>query len=361
MRHRHTWPRFVDWLIHHRVIVFGLLSGLLVGGSVFLALYIQKEYPSIPSTAINNYLATIPEPEPTKHYSQLTGALVSTETIANQAITAVMIENSPDARPQSGLFDAGLVFEARAEGGITRFMALYQESKPQLVGPVRSVRSVFVDWLKPFDASIAHVGGNTSALALVRNGSYRDIDQFFNSAYYWRATDRYAPHNVYTSFAKLDALNTAKGYTTSNMKGFDRTDGKSSPDITASSISVTISSGLFNSSYTYDSSTNSYARSQGGAPHLDREKGQITPTTIIVLKVDESTIMEDGYREKIDVVGSGKGYVFQNGAVTEITWAKSSRDAQISFTDTSGKLVQLNRGQTWITAIPNNGGAVSWK
>lgn len=361
MIHKKAWTRFVDLLIHHRIIVFGVLGAFLVGGSVFLALYIQKEYPSVPSTAINNYLATIPEPQPIKHYSQLTGALVATDTIANQAVTAIMIENSPDARPQSGLADAGLVFEARAEGGITRFMALYQESKPQLIGPVRSVRSVFVDWLKPFDASIAHVGGNAAALAVVRNGSYRDIDQFFNSAYYWRATDRYAPHNVYTSFAKLDTLNAAKGYMTSKVSGFERTDTIPSSTTSAKDISVTISGPLFNSAYSYDSATDTYTRSQAGAPHLDREKGRITPRVVIVLKVNETTVIEDGNREKIDVVGSGQGYIFQGGTVTEVTWAKSSRDTQITFTDSSQKLVQLARGQTWITAIPNNGGAVSWK
>ena len=107
-----------------------------------------------------------------------------------------MIENSPDARPQSGLKAAGVVYEAIAEGGITRFMALYQTSKPELIGPVRSLRMYYLDWFAPYSASIAHVGGSLNALTEARSGKYRDLDQFFNSQTYWRASDRYAPHNV---------------------------------------------------------------------------------------------------------------------------------------------------------------------
>lgn len=361
MRRRKIWAGFVDSLLHHRYLIFTPLAIIAIAGAILLGLVISRDHPRVSSAIVINYLATIPEPEPTRYYSPLTGSEVKTEAITKNAVTAVMIENSPDARPQSGLKDAGVVFEARAEGGITRFMALYQESKPQLIGPVRSVRSVFVDWLKPFDASIAHVGGNSRALAVVRDGTYRDIDQFFNAAYYWRATDRYAPHNVYTSFAKLDDLNLSKGYTTSKPASFARVDGEPATSPNAKNISITISSALYNSSYSYDSKTNTYKRSQGGEAHLDREKGQIAPSVIVALKVNEQTVLEDGYREKIDVIGSGSGYIFQNGTVTAITWKKSSRDGQISFTDKDKKDVALVRGQTWIVGVPNGVGDISWK
>jgi hypothetical protein len=104
-----------------------------------------------------------------------------------------MIENSPDARPQSGLQDAGVVVEAIAEGGITRFLTLFQESQPQYIGPVRSLRPYYIDFAAPFQAGIAHVGGSPEALSRVRNGSYRDLDQFFNSAYFSRISARPAP------------------------------------------------------------------------------------------------------------------------------------------------------------------------
>lgn len=272
-----------------------------------------------------------------------------------------MIENSPDARPQSGIKDAGVVFEAVAEGGITRFLTLHQEDKPQLIGPVRSVRMYYVDWLAAFNASVAHVGGSAAALAEVRNGNYRDIDQFFNSGSYWRATDRYAPHNVYTSFAKLDALNTAKGYTTSTFTGFTRTDGKPVAKPDASSVTINISGPLYNTSYAYDAAHNLYNRSLAGAPHLDREGGQITPSVVIAMHVNMSLVLEDGYRESIVTTGSGEATIFQNGTAINVTWTKKDRTSQITFADKTGKDVPLVRGQTWISAVPDDGGSVSWQ
>jgi hypothetical protein len=129
-----------------------------------------------------NQVSTEPAAEPPKFYSNLTGNLVESDAVSKQAVTGIMMENSPDARPQSGLKDSGVVFEAIAEGGITRFLVLYQEQKPQLIGPVRSVRMYYVDWVAGFNASVAHVGGSAAALSEVRNGNYRDIDQFFNAS-----------------------------------------------------------------------------------------------------------------------------------------------------------------------------------
>jgi hypothetical protein len=296
------------------------------------------------------------------YYAALTGKKVGSEAEQNQAVTAIMIENSPDARPQSGLKDSGVVFEAIAEGGITRFLVLYQTEKPQLIGPVRSVRLYYVDWLTPYQASVAHIGGSAAALSLVRNGSYRDIDQFFNADYYWRATDRYAPHNVYTKFELLDELNRSRGYTKSEFSAWPRENGKAAKEPTATSIHVTISSALYNSLYTYDAASNKYLRShEYGGAHMDREQGQITPDTVIVIKVDQSKTFEDGYRESIATTGSGTAYVFQNGTVTEGTWSKTSREAMIEFKDSTGAPIKLNRGQTWITAVPVSGGGVTWQ
>lgn len=314
---------------------------------------------------------TLKKPEPKKYYSPLTGNEVADETATKRATTAVMIENSPDARPQSGLKNSGIVFEAIAEGGITRFLVIYQQEQPSLIGPVRSVRPYYVDWVAPFNASIAHVGGSYNALQEVRNGQYRDIDQFFNAGAYWRAKDRYAPHNVYTNFERLNALNAEKGYTTSEFTGFTRTsttptDKKSKkketkPTLpTANTIQVNISSSLYNSAYTYDASSKLYARSQAGEAHTDREEGQITPRVVIAMKVPTKIGFEDGYREQMSTIGSGEVYVFQNGTVQQGTWQKTDRKAQIRFLDGQQKDIPLEAGQTWITAIAPEK-AVSWQ
>ena len=353
------FKRIGNWIRLHRTRTYLIIGGVFIAGTGTAAYFLLSQ--PIPEGEVV-HVAPQPKPAPPPvYYSPLTGEQVADEAATKQAVTAIMIENSPDARPQSGIKQAGVVYEAIAEGGITRFLTLHQQDKPQLIGPVRSLRMYYVDWLAPYNASVAHVGGSAAALAEIRNGKYRDIDQFFNGGSYWRATDRYAPHNVYTSFAKLDALNQAKGYTTSTFTGFPRTDGKPADTLTATSIAVNFGSPAFNTSYAYDKATNRYTRMIAGAVHKDREEGPITPAVVIAMKVDMHKVFEDGYREDIDANATGKATIFQNGTVQEVTWSKSARENQLEFSDGEGKPVSLVRGQTWIGAIPNSTGSVSWQ
>lgn len=353
--------RFHEWLRTHRtrtIVGAGIFLIALAGGVTFYLL--SQKQPDSPTSRV---AATepAPPPPPPVYYSPLTGSKVPTEAASKRPVTAIMIENSPDARPQSGMRQAGIIYEAIAEGGITRFLTLYQENNPQLIGPVRSLRMYYVDWLAPYNASVAHVGGSLFALREVRNGKYRDIDQFFNGGSYWRASDRYAPHNVYTSFEKLDALNASKGYASSTFTPQPRVDEQpvAAPD--ASTLTLNFGSATFNTSYSYDKTHNHYNRSVGGAPHLDREEGLITPKVVVAMKVDMNRVFEDGYREDIKAIGSGEAYIFQNGTVHGVSWSKPTRESQISFKDASGNEVPLVRGQTWIAAIPNGRGSISWQ
>lgn len=355
------WTRLHKWVHTHKLAVYCLAGGgaVLTAGLVVLALFYQKPAPAPPPPAAP-VPSVAPAPPPV-YYSLLTGEKVQDKAALTAPVTAIMIENSPSARPQSGLKDAGIVYEAIAEGGITRFMALYQETKPQLIGPVRSLRMYYVDWLAPYNASIAHVGGSFNALKEIRSTNYRDLDQFFNARTYWRTTDRAAPHNVYTSFKNLDALNSAKGYTQSVFTGFKRVDGKASDQGGAGTVHVNFSSATYNTTYTYDKATNRYLRFLGGVPHLDREAGQINPAVVVALRVNMRRVMEDGYREQIDTTGSGAAIIFQNGTAQEVTWHKATRTAPITLTDQNGEEVPLVRGQTWIAAVPLQGGSVSWQ
>ena len=358
-RKRLLW-RFRQWIHAHpyRSLIFGGIGLIIAVLLIVAAVFAMNPAPKPSQPVVSTPKKVVPPPV---YYSPLTGVKVPKESTTTQAVTGIMIENSPDARPQSGLKQAGVVYEAVAEGGITRFLALYQEAKPALVGPVRSVREYYVDWLTPYNASVAHVGGSWNALKLVRNGSYRDIDQFFNAGSYWRATDRYAPHNVYTDFKHLDALNKAKGYKTSKFTGFPRTDGEPVAKPNATSITINISSPLYNTGYKYDAKSNTYRRYLGGAAHKDREKGQITPSVVVAMNVNMRLVFEDGYREQITTNGSGKATIFQNGTAIKGTWRKKSRTAQLQFLDKNGDPIELVRGQTWIAAVPNGSGGVSWK
>lgn len=357
-------PKRIDqlrnWAILHRSkLLFATAILVVVGsGATLLAIMYQAPQPKIAQSKV------VPKPKPPKPIpkpkSPLTGVEVADEATTKRQVTAIMIENCPDARPQSGLYDAGIVYEAIAEGGITRFLALYQEARPGLIGPVRSVRPYYVEWLTPYDAAVAHIGGSRRALDLVRNGSYKDIDQFFNSAAYWRAKDRYAPHNVYTNFDRLDALNQKKGFVTSTFTGFLRKPDAPSAAPTASTVTVNISGPTYNSTYAYDKPHNRYVRSHSGKPHNDREVGQIGPKVVAVIKVPTSIGFEDGNREQMNTVGSGQAYIFQDGNAIEGTWTKADIKSPIIFKDIGGKEITLNAGQTWITAIAPNK-SVTWQ
>ena len=349
---RWKWTR-VHQLLHdnHGVRYFVIaISLMLATGLGVLAWMWQQPQPQI----LETFATATTKPPEKKFYSPLTGVQVTDETLTTRQVTAVMIENSPDARPQSGLKDAGIVYEAIAEGGITRFIALYQESRPGLVGPVRSVRPYYVEWASAYDPAVAHIGGSARALTMIRSGGYGvDIDQFFNAGAYWRASDRYAPHNVYTNFDKLDALTLSKDKTSSSFTAIPRKDNQPSKTPNATAIHLPISSNRYNIDYAYDGATNSYIRKLGGEPHLDREAGQIQPSVVVALMVTMTREMEDGYREQITTTGSGQAYIFQDGTITEATWQRPSATAQIEFLDATGKPIHLNRGQTWITALPS--------
>ncbi|HYH35879.1 MAG TPA: DUF3048 domain-containing protein [Candidatus Saccharimonadales bacterium] len=271
-------------------------------------------------------------------------------------VTGVMIENSPGSRPQSGLGDAGVVFEAIAEGGITRFLALYQDTAPGSVGPIRSARPYYAQWVLGFDAGYAHVGGSPQALADIRAWGVRDLDQFANGGSYQRIASRAAPHNVYTSIAALHQLEASKGWNSSNFTGFARKPKETpskKPDVKG--INLTISGPSYGVHYTYNSPTNSYNRTVGGAPHVDANTNtQISPKVIVAMVMPYS-LAADGYHSNYATIGSGPVYIFQDGTLTTGQWTKAANASQFTFADAAGKPIKLNPGQTWLTVVGNPG------
>ena len=370
-----------NWVSNHRKltwIICAILS-VIIGGAITFAILSNTGTSDDKGGGISKLFK---KAEPTKYYSQLTGVEVATKELAEGPVTGVMIPNDTyGARPQAGLRSAGVVFEAICEGGITRLLALFQSEKAELIGPIRSVRMYYISWAAAFNAGIIHYGGNMDALAEIRNGSYRDLDQMLDNSASWRDPNRTNPDDAFTSSDRIDALNASKGYTSSVFTGFKRED-LSKPAVTtttatttdstgatvsetaslpaATNITVHISGENFDSSYIYNAATNTYARSQDGAPHLDNKGDQITPSTVIAIHVDENSSSYPENHEEITTIGSGQATIFQNGVAIEGTWSKSGQFDQIIFTDASGAEIPLVRGQTWIVAIPNAYGSVSY-
>ena len=345
-----------------RVVAISVIGAILLIGATVTAWFLFFQ----PKPIID-----IANPEPVKYYSPLTGVETSEEN-TKLPITAVIVENSPEARPQSGLSGDNVVFEAVAEGGITRFNVLFQEDQPTLIGPVRSLRAYYLEWSTGFDAAQAHVGGSSEALNMIGNGSYAlDIDETASTFPIWRVKDRYVPHNAYTDGASLIKFQSQKGKNSSEFTGWNRQDGQqikplqneeitdenSEPTIDtnvyANSIILPVSSGQFLVSYEYNAESNSYDRYQGGIAHNDREKGQISPDVVIAMMVNFRPTYDAKAHNDITTIGKGTAYFFQNGIVEKGTWHKDTAKSNIVFTTDEGENIKLNRGQTWITAIDN--------
>ena len=368
---------FTNWHWHlgqkQTVLLAALVLVLTVGGGISVAVTrphveggVSRSQPHVKKEA----------PQPTIIYSSLTGLPVADASVNQRPVTGVMIENSPDARPQSGINQAGVVFEAIAEGGITRFLTLYQDSQPDYIGPVRSARPYYVQWCMSFDCSLAHVGGSPEALANIKTWGTKDLDQFANGGAYQRISSRYAPHNVYTSTTQLNQLEASKGYGASTYTGLLRKDDKpyvapsaaapptsktkTTPKVTpetrdpASSIDFAISGYYYNAHFDYDAASNAYKRSQAGAPHMainkDGSQVQITPKAVVAL-VMKYGLEADDHHSQYNVIGTGEAYIFQDGTIMRASWAKSDIKSPFVLTDSAGKPIALNRGQTWFTAL----------
>jgi hypothetical protein len=333
-------------------IIAGIITAVLVlgGGGAYALLNKSSPKPVTPAPAAAA-VAPVP-PKPTTEASRLTGVQITPE-LNKRPVTSIQIENSPDARPQSGLQAAGVVYEAIAEGGITRFNASFMEAQPDYIGPVRSVRPYYAILASPFDPIFVHAGGSGDGLAKLRELGLKDLDHGANGAAFQRISERYAPHNLYTSTAALDKASQGRGYTTSNVKGFERKNEQPGQAVTARAINLTMSSALYNVHYDYDPAGNSYKRSEGGKPHTDQRSGaQLAPKTVVALVMNYA---QNGIYSVYQTLGSGKAYVFQDGVVYQGTWTKTAEKEQLTFKDDAGKTIQLNAGQTWFTLVKNTG------
>lgn len=343
-KHRRSFKEWLKSITKKQWIIIGIVAGvLLIGGAVGAYFLLKDDKKPV----VQKQEEPAPEPEPTTVPSNLTGLQVE-KSVNDRPVTAVMIENSMDARPQSGLLGAGVVFEAVAEGGITRFVALFQDSEPDYIGPVRSVRPYYIQWALGFDAAIAHAGGSAEALNMIKSLGVKDLNH--NSSYFWRVNNRTAPHNLYTSMAKLREYEASKGYGKANYTPLPRK-AQETPAATptASKIDFNISSSNFNVHYDYDPATNTYKRSEGGKPHTDERSGtQLAPKVVVALILPQG---KNGIYSTYGVIGSGQVVIFQDGTMQEGTWKKDSNNANFTFTDASGAPIQLIPGQTWFTAL----------
>ncbi len=320
----------------------------------------------------------------------------------------VMIENHVDSRPPEGLSKADFIYEAIAEGGITRFAGVFYcgaVAEDVHVAPIRSSRFYFINWASEYgDRPLyIHVGGandfganggskpageidpRVNALGILEKIGWRtpggnDYDASYDAGYpiFFRNLERLGHPIAYehtmtisTDALYQDAEKRGLGFTAKDgtvwTKGFVPynfvDDSKSgSPNATDIKFDFWSSEPDYKVEWKYDGSNNQYLRFDGGKTHTDLEynNNQLTAKNVVVMEVTETGPVDEEAHLIEQNIGSGKGFLFQNGTVTQITWTKSDRTSRTIFTDSqSGKQISLVRGVTWVEAVPT-GNAVNY-
>lgn len=317
---------------------------------------------------------------------------------------AATIENSVEARPESGLSKADVVYEAVAEGGITRFTSIFYcgvAAQNVKAAPIRSARVYFINMAAGYGTNpiYLHQGGannfcpdcpggvksrfdidkTVDAYALLdklgwRNGSKgNDMDGGFNIGFPIVVRDQYRlgstpaawEHSVVADIDEVYKEADKRGYKFEDeegnpwIKGFTKwtfQDGKAVNSPTTSSIKFGFWKNQpdYDVEWKYDTNTNSYLRFNGGVAHLDNEfdKPQLTAKNVVIMFATEKGPVDNEKHMFYQVIGTGKAIVFQNGIVIDGTWSKDSALDREVFYDTNGKEISMVRGTTWVEVVP---------
>lgn len=377
-----------------RTLVLIILGVILYGVSASLSYSLFSQFKSAPlskesATSLptpTNAFAEDPN-EPKTEGCPLNGSKHTKKAAdfwSKRRPLSVMVENHTEARPQSGLSSADVVYEAVAEGGITRFMALFYCNLSDVqVGPVRSARTYFLDWLGEYDALYAHVGGaNTpgpaDALGQIIKYGVKDLNQFsIGFPVFWRDYQRLGhsvatEHTMYSTTAKLWNVGAKRGFTATDSAGikweknfvpWKFKDDKAGGGAANIKVNFWESQGGYDVTWIYDPATNSYKRQNGGSPHMDLDNNSQLNPKVVVIQFEREANANDGYPGNVHLLygttGSGKALFFQDGGVVEGKWIKASRLARSKYVDASGKEIEFNRGQIWIQTVPE-GSKVSY-
>lgn len=303
---------------------------------------------------------------------------------------AVMIENSPDARPQSGMSSADIVFEAIAEGGVTRFMGMFYcdvQRYDTVLAPVRSARTYFIDWASGFNYPLyTHVGGAnikgpSDALGQINDYGWalqNDLNQFsIGYPTFVRNGNRLegkqvaTEHTMETSTERLWKVADDRGWTNMSperrlgrvvIESEDWKDGYTPWEFIdgnpaaapVSPISFEFWDGFaqYGVQWNYDPATNQYKRVMAGEPHLDLNDGQqIAVANAVVLFTTEKGPINEAKHMLYGTTGTGKALIFQNGQTIDARWSKKDREDELTFTDAKGKDIAFVRGPVWISVV----------
>lgn len=293
------------------------------------------------------------EPKEYPYYQPLTG--IGSEIEVDNRVVAAMINNHSNARPHTGLDKADIVYEVLAEAWITRIIAIYQSELPEMLGSIRSLRPYYVDIAAGFDAVTAHAGAAGDVMDMAHSRGLDLLNANSSGGFVFYRTDfARAPHNLFTGKDRIEE----------GLQRFNYNEDFHIPELSFQAEDEVVEGEqagwieiAYGSSYTvgyeYDPETKLYTRYNQGTTLIDRVTEEpITMTNVFVVETPHEVVMSNGRRD-IDVLGEGKGYLFQRGVVREVDW-KHLDGVIRPFLD--GEEVDLYPGKTWVNIVPTSPG-----
>lgn len=322
------------------VVAAGVVGAAIVVGGVVLALsggsgqQARRPKPSVTSTTTTTVAPPV---------APLTGLPDPSGVSIGRAALSVKIENTPEARPQSGLAQADVVYEEVVEGGITRFWAVFSSAAPDTVGPIRSVRLMDPDIITPIGGVAAFSGGTPDNVALVKACPVVAVDENNAGDAFYRDSQRFAPHNLY---GRTDQLWARGGEPVPPRPLFTYLPtGTAFGGEPVASFRVGLSPG-YDPTYTYDAATRSWKRSYGAVAFTDVSGTQVAPTTVVVQFVNYPAGSEG------QLIGSGDAWIFSDGQLLKGFWGKPDAATPTRFTNAFGVQQSIVPGRTWVELVP---------
>jgi predicted small lipoprotein YifL len=299
-----------------------------------------------------------PEVAPEPETPEVTEIPVPEDNPALPGGVLVMVDNHSKARPQSGLDKADVVFEIMAEGGITRYMAMFYTQAADKIGPVRSARYYFVQLAKGYDLPYAHVGGSVDGLETISKLKVKDLNEAGNAGkYFWRDKSRKAPHNSYTSTDQLMEAVKAKNYGEvvpvlppygSEFVGEPLSGGQ---------VDLTYATGKYPYKVSWrweeglGGNGGQYRRYINGEAQATLDEVPLVADTIFVLAAKTRERNTDPVTSSVDIIGQGEALCIIENQVVHGTWVKESAEAPLQLLDSAGQPMKRKLGKTWIQII----------
>jgi len=277
---------------------------------------------------------------------------------AEKPVLAIKIENDPSVRPQYGLDMADIVFEELVEGGMTRFISVYQSEIPEEAGPVRSGRHVDASIVPTFADYFVFSGASRPTLSYFSKTIPDNVVVFNEGAPGMHRTKYHRPpHNLF--IYPQDVIDSKKAEVSKTNGFFAKATTGTPPAGTAITKVALEFSRASTPNWTWDPATNLWLRDDGNKPHMAISGKQLSATSLVVIRATETDAgykgSTGGYVPRTVVTGTGKGYLVIGDTMTEVTWSKADDVSQMSLTDSLGNVVHPAPGKTWVEVITTSG------